>query len=143
MGHSFTSFREKHIRSKDYKVETWLLLVVSEIDDLTDKPEWLNQARVCWEDQGMQGVNGSIDPNLDDYLIDDDRINMFKTLCCRVYSKLEGFGETIPREFLNRLHELESPNDIREDNVTEPYLSFGRKLKSLLDGEQTEECVDA
>ncbi len=143
MGHSFTSFRDKHIRSKDYKIETWLLLVVREIDALPEKAKWLVEARNNWEGQGKHGVNGCIDPNLDAYLVTESKIAIFKELVEKVHSNLNEFGPMIPKEYLNQLHGLESPNDIREDNEAELYLSFGSKLLSLLDGSQSDECIDA
>ncbi len=143
MGHSFTSFREKHLRSKDYKIETWLLLIVREIDALPEKANWLVEARKYWEGQGKHGVNGCIDPNLDEYLVSGNRIDIFKGLVGKAYSKLNEFGTMVPKEYLNQLHGFESPNDIREDNEAELYLLYGRKLLSLIDGSQLEECLDA
>jgi hypothetical protein len=141
MGHSFTSFNEKHIRSKDYKVETWLLLIVIEAQNLSHKPEWLCEACEYWQNQGLHGVNGCIDPDLDKYLTGSDRVTLFLEICSSVYSKLNGFGDYVSKELLNSLHNLESPNDIREDNESELYLLYGRKLMDLLRGDQKEECV--
>ena len=143
MGHSFTSYKDKHIRSKDYKVETWLFLIVREADKILEKEPWLKEARDHWNDQATIAVNGCIDPDLDQYLTDDYKVKVFRSICQRIYSNLLTYGEKIPKEYLNELHNLRPPFDIREDNDAELYLRYGRALLALIDGKQSEECVSA
>lgn len=143
MGHSFTSFKEKHIRSKDYKVETWLFLIVEEADKVLEDENWLEDARDYWQDQAEISVNGCIDPDLDRFLTDGRKIKVFRSMCQRIYSKLVRFGNKIPKEYLNNLLGLSPPFDIKEDNDTELYLRYGRALLRLLDGKQSEDCISA
>jgi hypothetical protein len=139
MGHSFTDFRGKHIHSKDYKIETWLRLMVQEIDSIIAPPVWLCNAREFWIDHVRNYVNGCMDPELDRLIKNDDQLNTFLTLCKSVQSRLQSFGQTIPKEFLNELCELNPPNHILKDNDTELYLKYAGALIQLLEGRQANE----
>jgi len=143
MGHSFTSFREKHIRSKDYKVEVWLFLIAKKFDAWVDNEFWLTEAIKHWKEQADLSLNGCIDPDLDAYLIDDYRVEILKEICASIQADLSGFGEMIPKEYLNDLCNYKPPYEIKHDNESELYLSYGRKLLDLLSGNQSSECENA
>lgn len=143
MGHSFTTYRNKHIRSKDYKIETWLFFICREIDDMKNKPDWLLVARNAWLEEARISVNGCMDPRLDEYLDTNEKLELFKEICQKIMVKLAGFGEMIPKEYLNELCEKKPPCHIMEDNETELYFGYGKALLTLLAGKQSEECVSA
>ena len=143
MGHSFTSFHGKHIQSRDYKIETWLFLIVKEIDVLIDKEPWLLEARNYWEDQAVISINGCIDPDLDHFLIDEHRVKVFRDICQKINLELLKHGEKISKDYLNELCRYKPPYDVKGDNETELYLSFGKALLELLDGNQNEEVKNA
>ncbi|MBH3340979.1 hypothetical protein I5L51_17855 [Pseudomonas mendocina] len=137
MGHSFIDFRGKYIRSKDYKIETWLRLMAQEIDSLAASPVWLRDARDFWIDHARSYANGCMDPELDRLIKNNEQLNALLTLCKSVQSKLQSFGQAIPKEFLNELCELKPPSHILEDNDPELYLEYVRALIQLLEGWQT------
>ena len=142
MGHSFTTFRNKHIRSKDYKIETWLFLVVREIDEFENCPSWLEESRHNWLEEAQLSLNGCMDLQFDKFLNSQEKVNLFREICKEIIGKLESFGEKIPKDFLNELCGYKPPCDIKDDNQTQLYLSYGKALLKLLDGEQTEKLVN-
>ena len=142
MGHSFTTFREKHIRSKDYKVETWLFLIVKEARKMVDAEPWLRRAILHWEKQATMPINGCIDPDLDQFITDDHKSKVLRTICQKIITDLKQFGDKIPKEYLNELCGYKPPNWIMEDNDTELYLVYGRALHGLLGGRQDELCKE-
>ncbi|MFZ5986884.1 MAG: hypothetical protein ACOYWZ_07155 [Bacillota bacterium] len=141
MGTSFTSYNDKHIRSKDYKIEVWLLLLCKEIGEMSNAPEWLEKAKTYWFEHAKDHVNGVMDPCLDEFITDNSKLQLFLELCKKVYSSLLGFGEKISADYINNLYGYEKTFDyrIREDNLTELYLSYGRFLIKLLEGKQENE----
>ncbi len=143
MGHSFTDFRGKHILSKDYKIETWLRLMAQEIDFLAVSPAWLRDVRDFWIDHARNYANGCFDPELDRLIKSDEQLNTLLALCRSVQSRLQDFGQVIPKEFLNELCELNPPSHILEDNDSELYLRYVRALIQLLEGRQANDTEHA
>lgn len=143
MGHSFTSFKEKHIRSKDYKVEVWLFLVVEKVTNRLEQEPWLKEAMVHWREQAELSINGCIDPDFDKYLVNEHHIEVMKEICTSIQNDLSNFGKVVPKEYLNDLCGYEPPFDIKQDNESELYLSYGQKLLDLLSGKQVVECENA
>ena len=141
MGHSFTSFNDKHIRSKDYKVETWLFLICREIEKLSDKPEWLRSAHEKWLSEARLSINGCMDPEFDEILDTNEKVEIITKYFEKGLSILESFGGTISKEFLNEVCEKSPPFHVMEDNEAELYLSYGRAVISLLKGNQVEKCI--
>lgn len=143
MGHSFTSFRGKHVRAKDYKIETWLRLMVRQIDSLSVVPTSLHVAHDYWVDHARNYANGCMDLDLDRYLVEEEERNTVLELCSNIQAQLELFGKFIPKEFLNELCDLQPPNQIREDNLTALYLSFNRAMLKLISGQQAADLENA
>jgi hypothetical protein len=143
MGHSFTSFKDKHIRSKDYKVEVWLLLIVEKAADWMEEEPWLEAAMAYWREQAELSINGCLDPYFDAYLLSEHQIEVMKEICTSIQSDLNRFGKVIPKEYLNNLCGYKPPYDIKQDNDTELYLIYGQKLLTLLSGNQVVECENA
>jgi hypothetical protein len=134
VGHSFTDFHGVGFTAKDWKVQVWLHLLVCEIDRLPQPPQWLCSAREYWREQAILAINGCVDPRLDFYLTDDERVALLRQIAQHVYSDLRAFGESVPRDFLNTLCELSGQSQYREDVRTDLFLDYGRALLKLLDG---------
>ncbi len=143
MGYSITCFKYKQIMSKDYKIEIWLRLICKEIESMQNTPEWLCNAQEYWAEHVDNYINGCIDPRLDDFLISDERVNLFIDICQRVNEYLTRFGERIPKEYLNNLCSYQKAFEIMEDNLTGLYLSYGSALMRLLKGEQEKQTEKA
>lgn len=110
--------------------------MAQEIDSLTAPPVWLRDARDFWIDHARNYANGCMDPELDRFIKNDEQLNTLLTLCKSVQSRIQNFGQVIPKEFLNELCELDPPSHILEDNDPEPYLEHVRALIQLLEGRQ-------
>lgn len=134
MGHSITDFRGVGFTARDWKLEVWLQLLAREVDQLPSPPAWLAAARDHWREQANLRINGCIDPNLDAYLIDDQRVVFVRNLAQRVYNSLLQFGEQVPRDFLNALCQLPVREQYSKDMQTELFLVYGRALLKLLNG---------
>jgi hypothetical protein len=68
MGSSFVELNEHGFWIADGLLETWLLLLVREIDAMPSRPEWLNEARRQWYFRATAGFAGLILPQLDVYV---------------------------------------------------------------------------
>ncbi|OZG71059.1 hypothetical protein BTA51_23445 [Hahella sp. CCB-MM4] len=140
MGHSFTTFKEKHIRSKDSKVEVWLFLIVEKAKYLMDQEPWLKEAIAHWQEQAELSINGCIKPDFDTYLVSEHHVEIMIGICTSIQNDLNRFGKYIPKEYLNNLCGYQPPYEIKQDNDSEQYLSYGQKLLDLLSGNQVVEC---
>ncbi len=143
MGHSFTSFRGKHVRSKDYKIETWLRLMVRQIENLPAVPDWLLKARDYWVEHARNYANGCMDPELDRYITTDKQREQVLELCNHIQKQLELSGEFISKDFLNELCECSPSHHIVEDNATDLYLRFNQAMLKLISGQQAIEVENA
>ena len=142
MGHSVTDFRGASFTAKDYKVEVWLGLLAREIEQIQNPPEWLTIAGNHWREQAKISFNGCLDPALDRFLADDEKVAYVRQLAQLVYHQLLEFGEQVPCDFLNALLALHAPNHYPQDVATELFLAYGRALLKLLDGKmKTHEYV--
>lgn len=96
----------------------------------------MSEAQRYWSNHVDNYANGCIDPMLDDFLTNSEKLNLFLDICQQIVKKLESFGEKISKEFLNELCSYQKPFDVVEDNLTKHYLSYGVALIKLLNGEQ-------
>ena len=103
MGSSFIDFKEYGFWGWDGAVEGWLYFLVQEIDKLESIPDWLREARDHWSEQAMVGFGGWIHPQLDDYLVSDNRVNLVVLLSKNVLEWLEEKRE-ISQDYLNSLN---------------------------------------
>jgi hypothetical protein len=71
----------------------WLYWLVREIDKLDSLPERLQEAHEDWYIQATIGLVGSINPQLDDYLLSQERVNLVLLLCEQVLKWLKGQGK--------------------------------------------------
>lgn len=141
MGHSFTTYKNKHIRSKDFKIEVWLFLLVEKSSSLTREYGWLTEAIENWKETAENPINGCMDPEFERFLTDTDKEEAFIELCSSIIEDLESFGEYVPKAYINKLCAYKPPYDVKVDNDTELYLSYGRRLVALISGNQQEKTV--
>lgn len=137
MGHSTTVFRGVGFTAKDWKLEVWLHLLACEVDKMPDPPAWLIAIRDYWRVQATLSVNGCIGTGLDEFLTDDGRVAVVRTIAQRVFASLLRFGESVPRDFLNNLCRHPAFSQWTQDVETELFLMYGRALLKLLDGKMT------
>lgn len=143
MGYSITSYIDKNIMSKDYKIEVWFRLICNEISNIPNIPEWLCEAQNYWLDHVDNYVNGCFDPKLDEFLTNSERVSLFIDLCQKVYEFLKSFGGNISKEYLNSIGNYQKPFEVIEDNSADLYITFGNALIRLLKGEQEKQTENA
>lgn len=136
MGSSFIDFKDYGFWARDGAIEVWLYLLVQEIDKLESVPDWLKEARNHWHEQATVGFVGWIHPQLDDYLVSQDRINLVIQLSQRVLTWLSEQGEYLSQEYLNSLglpHAGAWGTGVA-DVEAEVFARIGRKFIELLKG---------
>jgi hypothetical protein len=134
MGSSFIDFKDYGFWARDDGIEVWLSLIVREIDQLESIPDWLKKARDHWYTQATVGFGGWIHPQLDDYLVRQDRINFVIMLSERVLKWLNEQGEYLSQEYLLSLGTSRKSWWANEIKV-EMFAQVGRKFIELLRGE--------
>lgn len=139
MGHSSVSFREQSICAKDYKIEVWLFLAVREINQLPEIPSWLQEACAFWREQAELHINGCIDPDLDRFLTNEERLQVVCQIAQCVHESLTVHGDKLSKNFLNQLCNGTPPNVFYIDNDTELYLKLSSAIIKLLEGRQAQQ----
>ena len=135
MGSSFIDFKDYGFWARDAGIEVWLYLLVQEIDKLESIPDWLKETRDHWYTQATVGFVGWVHPQLDDYLVSQDRINLAVTLSERVLKWLNEQGEYLSPSYLNSLGVGGAGVQWAADVEVEIFARVGRKFVELLRGE--------
>ena len=129
MGHSITDFRGQAFGTSDFKLDVWLKLLATMIGRGEAPPDWLAQARDHWAAAGDWCV-GCIDAKLDQFLIDQGRIDVVAELSERSLRFLEIQGPVLTCEFLNELCTAD-PGFTRDLDV-EIFSRVGRAFIGLM-----------
>ncbi len=103
MSSSRIHFRERHMDATDAAMEVWLRLLVGAIDAMPDPPPWLAAAREDWNEAATMGFGFGVIPELDDFIIDDERRKVVLALCEAASERLRELGDPISAEELNAL----------------------------------------
>lgn len=135
MGSSFIDFKDYGFWARDPGIEAWLYLLVQEIDKLGPIPDWLKEARDHWYTQATVGFIGCIHPQLDDYLVSQDRINLIVMLSERVLKWLARQGKYLSQEYLNSLGIGGEGSCWTADVEVGLFAQIGEKFIGLLRGE--------
>jgi len=136
MGSSFIDFKDYGFWGSDGRIEVWLYLLVQEVDKLESIPDWLEEARDHWLLLATVGFGGCIHPQLDDYHVGQDRINLVVTLSERVLKWLNEQGEHLSQEYLNSFGLPHTGAwGYAGDVEVEIFAQVGRKFVALLRGE--------
>jgi hypothetical protein len=134
MGSSFIDYKDYGFWARDTHIELWLYLLVQEIDKLESIPDWLKETREHWYEQATVGFMGWVHPQLDDYLVIQDRVDLVLLLSERVLKLLDEQGEYLSGENLNSLgiggggYQADTPFEV------ENFVNVGRKFIELLKG---------
>ncbi len=137
MGHSTIVFHGVGFTTKDWKLEVWLHLLAREVDQMPNPTPWLITARDFWREQAKLSINGCLDAGLDDFLTDEERVKIVRSLAQRAFNSLHGFGERVPRDFLNNLCQPQPSDQWPQDVEAELFMRTGRALMKLLDRKMT------
>lgn len=134
MGSSFIDFKDYGFWARDTHIDLWLYLLVQEIDKLESIPDWLKEAREHWYEQATVAFIGCVHPQLDDYLVSQDRIDLVMMLSERVLKLLGEQGEYLTGEYLNSLGIGGGGYQTTTNFEVENIVGVGHKLIELLRG---------
>jgi hypothetical protein len=135
MGSSFIDFNGSGFWARDTHIDLWLYLLVQEIDELESIPDWLSGARDHWQEQATLALVGCVHPQLDDYLVSQDRVDFVMTLSESILKLLGGMGEYLSGEHLNSLGVGGGGYQPSTDFEVENFTRVGQKFIELLRGE--------
>jgi hypothetical protein len=132
---SYVEYRTFGFWARDGALEVWLYLLGIAAHDLPSAPPWLLEAAAHWKEQSIGGYSGAIDVHLDDYVIDQDRIDVVRDLAQRQLLWLRE-REYVSANWLNSLY-LGAPgnNHFPADPPSRPFISVGEAFLALLDGQ--------
>jgi hypothetical protein len=103
MGSSRVHFYRRSIDARDAALEVWLRLLVGAIDERSQAPEWLAAARANWIDVATLGFGYGVIPELDAFIVDEERREVVLGLCASADARLRALGDPIPAATLNAL----------------------------------------
>jgi hypothetical protein len=143
MGSSFTRFRGHGFWTRDPLLEVWLRLLANEVDRTPNAPAWLIAARTHWHVQATTGLIGWIHANLDEILIDDERVRCVENICRNAPVRLRQSGPVLSRDYLNQLMQDATsgywmPPEVgifTRDGETWPFTRVGECFLALVRGE--------
>lgn len=142
MGNSSIRFRGKWLSVGDYTLESWLYFLACEVDELSEKPDWLLEAQAYWNIEARIQINiGTVDANLDKFVVDDERLQMMLQLAQATMIRLKTYGEEVGAPNIKNLgdfgytdYELIDPVSHFHDANPARLCQFGTLFCELLRG---------
>jgi hypothetical protein len=132
MSSSRIHFRQRFIDASDAAVEVFLRLVVGAIDELPDPPLWLVAAREDWNTAATMGAGFGVIPELDGFVIDEDRRRIVLGFCEAATKRLRGLGDPIPAATLNTLGAGSSDSRFERDVPAAVFRDAATQLTELV-----------
>ncbi|MEN9362493.1 MAG: hypothetical protein RL095_4028 [Verrucomicrobiota bacterium] len=97
------------------------------------RSRWKETAEIC--------INGCVDPQLDEFLDDEYKVQSVATLAIDVITQVRSFGERIPASYLNELCQYPEGQQVMGDRASALHLEFSIAILKLITGKQTEKLV--
>ena len=91
MAKSFLEFKGKGFMMNDTFTELCLIYIINEIDKSEEIPDWLLALRNWWKFVSTGAIASSVELKLDEYLINEDRVN-------RLYNFIRLAQETVVKK---------------------------------------------
>jgi hypothetical protein len=143
MGSTFVRFHDRGFEANDAQIEVWLLLLIDEIDKLTNPPAWLSEVRREWYIQATAGFGFGVMPGLDDVVTSIERRDVVLALSSAVLRRLRSYGAYISKNELNSLQGSTEVSCFTEDVETELFERMGNYFVKLLREELNPDETDA
>lgn len=100
MAKSYVTYNNQGFWVSDSELEVWLYLLVYEIDRLSEKPNWLINARQHWLFHATAGFLGCINASLPDIIDTEEKRKIILDLAFKAKQQLLSFDTKIPSAFL-------------------------------------------
>ncbi|MBC8101546.1 MAG: hypothetical protein H7Z41_03030 [Cytophagales bacterium] len=136
MGSSFVSYQSKGYWSRDALLEGWLRFLADKVKVLPAADPWLQQMGEHWYLQSSVGFIGCVNPGLDDYLTDQDRLETVVALSRSVIEDLRRGELILTKEWLNAKSSGTGSSFLR-DVPAALYVKEGLAFIALLRGRIT------
>jgi hypothetical protein len=134
MSSTYVDFQNRGFEANDATLEVWLALLVREIDQLDDVPDWLREVREEWHLQSTAGFDFGVMPGLDRYITDEDKRQAILKLARQALQRLERFGPVITRDQLNSLGTAREDSFFTADVASSEFTRPARYFIKLLEG---------
>lgn len=135
MGNSFISFKKEGFWVNDAVIEIWLTYMVKAVEKVSDKPKWLVEAKQYWECLAKQGLMGSISPDLNNIITDEEKKKILISLSSTALEEIRNDGPIISKEKLNAFGVGGEGSYFTSDLEVGMFLIAGEKFIKLLQGE--------
>jgi hypothetical protein len=132
MGASYTEFRGDGFWARDSEVEFWLCLMVEQIDQIENPPEWLVAARNHWWIHGTEGFNGCVSADLDEFAAKEERRATLYSLSGKALARLQAQGEILSKAFLDGVCPQKNGAIWFGGTRTTVFSDYGQKWMALL-----------
>jgi len=145
MASTYIEYRKKGFEANDGFMAVWLLLIIDEIDKLTNAPTWLTTLRDDWFLEATEGFGYGVDPALDHYIHTSGQRDTMLTLAERALMRLKGYGPSISCDELNRIREhgkdFRFTSDLPIDEFVRTAEFFTRLLREELRPDETDSRI--
>lgn len=132
MGSTFVEFRGRGFEANDATIEIWLLLLVDEVDQLTNPPGWLEEARKEWHLQATAGFGFGVMPGLDAVVTSAERRDVILDLSSKAMKRLHDHGPFIRKDELNAIQGSSEAGYFTDDVETELFERMADYFVKLL-----------
>lgn len=143
MGSTFVEFNDRGFEANDAQIEIWLLLLVDEIDKLTDPPDWLREVRQEWHLQATAGFGFGVVPGLDSIVTNAERRDVILDLSSKAMARLHDYGPSIRKDELNAIQGGNESGYFTDDVEAELFKRMGDYFIKLLSGDLKTDETDA
>lgn len=103
MGASVIHFRGNRLETNDATMEVWLRLLVDAARAHPGRSPWLEEMVGEWEIVATSGFGYGVVPELDEYIIDNERQRSLLVLCATARKRLDSLGDPVSAVLLNAL----------------------------------------
>lgn len=132
MGSTFVEFRNRGFEASDATIEIWLLLLVDEIDKVTNPSDWLKGVREEWHLQATAGFGFGVMPDLDNVVTSTERRDVILGLSSKAMERLRGYGPIVHKDELNAIRNGGEVCFFTKDLPTEAFEKVGDYFVKLL-----------
>lgn len=143
MGSTYVDFHGQGFEASDATLEVWLQLLVDEIDQLQNPPQWLMEVRDEWHTQATAGFGFGVMPGLDQFVTGPEYRETIIDLSAEAMRRLHALGPTIAADQLNAIMRGGKGTIFTESVPSAVFEKVGDYFIKLLRGELSPEETDA
>ncbi len=136
MSHSVVDYRGEGFFANDVALAVWMALAVEEIDKVQSPEPWVVEWRKRLRRDADLAEGGILDPEFNEYLTGEQRLEIARKISANVLACLQQFGDTIPKQFLDLLKIGSSKEEWTGNPPSKIFLETAVQINDLLNGEK-------